>query len=97
MTNERGPEEGWDYSPLPADMRLYDARTYTDLGTLDVDGETFAIRWSDDGAHHYDWISGPNPGYGFTVGGGSSPRSRERHVAEIRDFLAAVDPATGYL
>lgn len=98
MTDERwSAEEGRKYSPLPADMRFGDPRTFTDLGVVEVDGETFSVRWSDDGAHHYDWISGPNPGYGLTVGGGSSPLDREQHVAVIRGFLASIDPATGYL
>jgi hypothetical protein len=71
--------------------------TYTDLGTLDVDGETFAVRRRDeDGSAHYDWISGPNPGYGFSTSG-SGQESREHHATAIRGFLASIDPATGYL
>jgi hypothetical protein len=63
-----------------------------------VDGETFAVRTSpDDGAIHYDWVSGPNDGYGFSTSGGIEPLSRERHLDRIRDFLAGIDPATGYL
>lgn len=64
--------------------------------TLDVDGEIFAFRPDDYGGTGYTWLSGPNPGYGF----GESPtpnRSEEEHREAIRDFLAEIDPDTGYL
>lgn len=83
------------YVPLAA---LTDAETYTSSGNLSVDGETFTLRTRDsDGSHHYDWISGPNDGYGFSMSGSFEPISHERHVAAIRGFLSAIDPATGYL
>ena len=68
------------------------------LLTLDVDGERFAIRraaWGQDGTY-YDWLSGPNEGYGF---GSSAPPNRavEEHRQEIRAFLAMIDPDTGYI
>ena len=88
-------DEGWVYVPTSASP---DTQTYTDLGNLTVDGEIFAVRRrDDDGSNHYDWTSGPNDGYGFSVSGSREPRSREQHVVAIRDFLAAIDPATGYL
>lgn len=94
MASEHDPtDEGWVYVPSSA---APDTDTYTGLGNVTVDGETFAVRRRDsDGSHHYDWISGPNDGYGFSVSGG--PVGQERHVATIRDFLAGIDPATGYL
>jgi hypothetical protein len=69
--------------------------------TLEVDGERFVVRvahrpgadYSDTG---YTWLSGPNKGYGFSIGGPSNP-SLEDHRERIRDFLAGVDPSTGYL
>ncbi len=96
MERDRDPtDEDWVYVPASA---LPDTRTYTDLGNFTVDGETFAVRRrDDDGSTHYDWISGPNDGYGFSTFGGPGPISHERHVAAIRDFLAGIDPATGYL
>lgn len=48
--------------------------------------------------YHYDWLTGPNPGYGFA--GGTCPPSTltdEDHIEAIRDFLAEIDPETGYL
>ncbi|HEV7948657.1 MAG TPA: hypothetical protein VGP24_02705 [Glaciihabitans sp.] len=81
------------YVPSPPDTR-----TYIELGSFAVDGETFSVRMSpDDGAIHYDWITGPNEGYGFDSFGSSQPHEYEEYVASIRDFLARVDPATGYL
>ena len=81
------------YSPLREDED-----SYTELGSFTVDGETFLVRRrNEDGSHHYDWVSGPNDGYGFSVSGGSELTSRERHRTAIRDFLTAIDPATGYL
>ena len=86
-------DSGGAFAPAPPD-----ARTFVELGTFSVDGETFAVRRSDDdGSTHYDWVSGPNDGYGFSTFGGTEPLSRERHLVSIRDFLAGIDPATGYL
>lgn len=71
-----------------------DGFTYTSLGNVTVDGETFSLRRRDeDGSHHYDWISGPNEGYGFSVSGGTKPVGREQHLIALRGFLAALDPA----
>jgi hypothetical protein len=64
------------------------------LFTLDVDGERFAIRRVGGGGTAYDWLSGPNKGYGF---GSSGPpnRSVEEHRESIRAFLAMIDPNAG--
>ncbi len=64
--------------------------------TLHVDGEVFALRSDTRGGTHYDWVSGPNPGYGFTM----SPTAdlpEEEHRENIRGFLAQIDPETGYI
>jgi hypothetical protein len=64
--------------------------------TLEVDGETFALSTNTFGGTDYTWLSGPNTGYGF----GSSPTpnwSLEDHRQSIRDFLAQIDPITGYI
>ena len=66
------------------------------LLTLGVDGKTFAVRRAAGGGTHYDWLSGPNKGYGFGSSGPSS-RSAEEHREHIRTFLAMIDPATGYI
>lgn len=62
-----------------------------------VDGETFDVD-KDGGANHLTWVSGPNAGYGFTLGrsDGASLTEDEARVA-IRGFLASIDPATGYV
>lgn len=64
--------------------------------TLDVDGEVFEVRADGRGGTDYVWSSGPNPGYGF----GLSPTrdmSLEEHRENVQNFLAEIDPATGYL
>lgn len=66
------------------------------LFTLDVDGERFAVRRNPDGGHSYDWLSGPNRGYGFSSSGSPNP-SMAQHEESIRGFLSMIDPATGYL
>ena len=66
------------------------------LFTLDVDGERFAIRRAGDGGIAYDWLSGPNTGYGFGSSG-TPHRSMEEHRESIRSFLAMIDPNTGYI
>jgi hypothetical protein len=66
------------------------------LFTLEVDGELFAVRRAWDGGTAYDWVSGPNKGYGF--GSSETPsRSAEEHRNSIRTFLDQIDPATGYI
>ncbi|MBP3949434.1 hypothetical protein [Corynebacterium sp. Marseille-P3884] len=65
---------------------------------LTVDGEQFRVRQSGRFKCHYDWLTGANPGYGFA--GGTYPPSTltdEDHIEAIRDFLADIDPNTGYL
>jgi len=66
------------------------------LFTLDVDGERFAIGQGEDGGTTYDWLSGPNKGYGFASSGAPN-RSVEEHQESIRVFLAMIDPKTGYI
>lgn len=69
-------------------------------GRLSVDGETFDVTASKDhpGQHHLRWQSGPNPGYGFTCRRSDGQYASEAELVEqIRDFLANMNPATGYL
>jgi hypothetical protein len=66
------------------------------VSTLDVDGERFAIRQAGDGGTDYDWLSGPNEGYGFESGA-TPNRPVEEHRQDIRTFLAMIDPNTGYI
>jgi hypothetical protein len=63
---------------------------------LDVDGELFALRRGGDGGTTYDWLSGPNDGYGFGSSG-SPTRPVAEHRETIRTFLAQIDPRTGYI
>jgi hypothetical protein len=67
---------------------------------IEVDGEVFDVvaRPDPPGQVDYTWMSGPNPGYGFSSAssdGGAA--TRVDHVAAIRSFLSQVDPATGYI
>jgi len=67
--------------------------------TLEVDGERFRITVDGDGAS-YDWLTGPNKDYGFSLSVQGPTRftfPREFHVTQIKTFLADIDPATGYL
>ena len=66
------------------------------LFTLRVDGEMFAVRRAAGGGTHYNWLSGPNKGYGFGSSGAPT-RSPGEHREHIRTFLAMIDPATGYI
>jgi len=66
------------------------------LFTLDVDGERFAIRRAGGGGTAYDWLSGPNKGYGFGSSG-TPDRPVEGHRESVRVFLAMIDPNTGYI
>jgi len=81
------PVPGLDVGP--------DANPGVLLFTMEVDGEVFAVR-SRGGGTDYDWISGPNKGYGF--GSNMGPHlPEEEHRRSIRSFLDLIDPATGYI
>jgi hypothetical protein len=66
---------------------------------MTVDGQDFRIRAraEEPGAYDFDWLSGPHD-YGFGI---SRPDDSAMSLAEmedaIRDFLAQIDPATGYI
>jgi hypothetical protein len=65
---------------------------------IEVDGETFTVHSRGTGTYDYRWISGPHPNYGFTSA--SCPPvalDDEAHRGAIEDFLAEIDPVTGYL
>jgi hypothetical protein len=67
---DRGPSGDGDGPPaVPAVYRGTEGRPGPVLFTLDVDGEWFAIREAGDGGTAYDWLSGPNKGYGFASSG----------------------------
>jgi len=94
---DRGPSGDGNGSPaVPAVYRGIEGSPGPVLFTLDVDGEQFAIRRVGDGGTAYDWLSGPNEGYGFGSSG-TPNRSVEEHRESIRAFLAMIDPNTGYI
>jgi hypothetical protein len=67
---------------------------------VEVDGEAFDVvgRWDRPGQYDYTWVSGPNRGYGFSsASSDGSPLTMAGHEEAIRDFLAQVDPDTGYI
>lgn len=67
---------------------------------LEVEGEAFEIHADPNqpGAYHYSWVSGPDAGYGFTSRRSDfGTNSLAEHELNIRNFLALVDPETGYI
>ena len=77
---------------LPETEGDADVRSFT----LEVDGEMFSLRPGDFGGTDYAWLSRPTPGYGFSMS--PTPNlSLDEHMENIRDFLAMVDPTTGYI
>ena len=65
---------------------------------LVVDGEEFAVTRRQAGVYDYDWVNHRHGGYGFSSA--TSDRSEvagSDHVEAVRDFLAAVDPETGFI
>lgn len=65
---------------------------------VEVDGELFDVSVVTPGQYQFDWVSGPNPGYGFgSATSDGSPESRAVMEESIRSFLAQVDPKTGYI
>lgn len=85
---------------LDDDGRDPEAHTYDEPYETVVDGETWVVRHrtNEPGTYEFDWVSGPNEGYGFTS---YSPSEAAKTAAEldasIRDFLSDIDPETGYL
>jgi hypothetical protein len=57
---------------------------------------TPSIRRAGDGGTAYDWLIGPNEGYGFGSSG-TPNRPVQEHRDSIRAFLAMIDPDTGYI
>ncbi|MGW7680910.1 hypothetical protein ACWGID_09250 [Kribbella sp. NPDC054772] len=67
---------------------------------LRVDGELFevSVRQDHPGTYDYDWVSGPNPGYGFSESGPQQHlRTQADHEQAVRAFLSGINPETGYL
>jgi len=67
---------------------------------IEVDGELFvvSIRPDRSGQHDFTWVSGPNPGYGFSSTTSEDGSLTEAQMtAAIRGFLAQIDPDTGYI
>ena len=94
---DRDPSgDGGGLPAVPAMYRGTEGRPRPALFTLDVDGEQFAVRRAGDGGTAYDWVSGPNKGYGFGSSG-TPNRSVEEHRESIRAFLSMIDPDTGYI
>ena len=66
---------------------------------MTVDGQDFRVRErvGKPRTYDFDWLSGPHDyGFGLTRAGDSEMTLPEMEEA-IRDFLAGIDPATGYL
>lgn len=68
--------------------------------SIEVPGERFLIRPCADspGEYRYEWVSSPNPGYGFS-GGFSGPVecTVADHVPNIETFLDKIAPDAGYV
>jgi hypothetical protein len=96
FVNSSPSGDGNDPPAVPAAYHGTEGRPGPVLFTLDVDGERFAIRRAGDGGTAYDWLSGPNEGYGFGSSG-TPNRPAADHLEHIRAFLAMIDPDTGYI
>ena len=93
---DRSPSGDGERPPVPAVYCGTEGKPGPVLSILEVDGERFAVRRAGDGGAAYDWLSGPNKGYGFGSSG-TPNRSVEEHRESIHAFLAMIDPNTGYI
>lgn len=67
---------------------------------LYVDGQRFEVteRSGVPGQYDFDWVSGPNRGYGFTsASSDGSSRTKLELEDAARHFLSLIDPVTGYI
>ncbi len=84
----------------PGPGRLAAMNRHRTRQTLVVDGERFDVtqRPEQPGTYDFTWLTGPNPGYGFTSA--ASP-ARALSIPELeasaRNFLEQVDPTTGHI
>lgn len=87
------------YAYPPDNVQPRQAVTMEHCEIFEVDGETFDVEWHDISPFkfHADWLSGPNPGYGFSGAGGDAPPSRSEMQDTLRNFLKQVNPKTGYI
>ena len=63
---------------------------------VEVDGEVFLVSRSESRGTHLNWITGPNLQYGFSTSLTFGPNDAPRLAGAIRDFLAGINPGTGY-
>ena len=84
--------EGGDWDAQPGVAPKDDVAPAAEL---ECDGEIFELRPDQFGGTNYTWLSGPNPGYGFSA----SPTADDmaQHRANIRGFISMIDPKTGYI
>ena len=82
------------FRPLPDEYAEREPPT-----RVEVDAELFDVTVRErPGQYHFAWVSGPNPGYGFSIGTSDGQRLSDADIeASIRNFLAQVDPETGYI
>jgi hypothetical protein len=81
---------------VPEHLRI---QYHGDPVLLTVDGQDFRVRVraEEPGTYDFDWLSGPHEyGFGLSRSDRSAMSVAEMEGA-IRDFLAQVDPTTGYL
>lgn len=67
---------------------------------VEVDGQVFEVQARPDlpGQYDFTWLSGPNPGYGFSSRSSDGSALSASDLEEsIRSFLAQVDPVTGFV
>ena len=68
--------------------------------SISVDRQTFDVYVlaEEPEQYHLIWRSGPNPGYGFSCRRSDGEALTEPQlIAQIRDFLEHINPASGYL
>ena len=55
-------------------------------------------RRGEPGVYDFDWLSGPNPAYGFTTARSDGSAMSEAEMrAAIVGFLSQINPKTGYI
>lgn len=95
----RPPIHEWCAGRATLSTVTREVRAVVEFTEVTVEDHTFLVGPdpAQRGVYRFDWLTG-TPGYGFSAGRWEQgPMTVTEAEEAIRDFLAGIDPATGFL